>query len=298
MDKLKVSIIIPVYNGDNFVEEAIKCALSQTYSNIEVIVVNDGSTDEGKTRDVCSKYFDKISYYEKENGGCASALNFGIEKSTGDAISWLSHDDLYSSDKIEKQVCEYEKLNSNNDLYIIACWSDNITKDGKVLKRKVRKFAKKFTSREALQYMIRGNVFNGLSLLIPKSVLTKFDTKYTYILDWENWIRIAHSGISFFLMQDTLVFNRKHSNQVSQKQKDLYLKETKRLGLDLFEMFLEEKDLEMCEQICYLLSKLNIFDKDIKLYCCKNGIKYSKVKSAFLNIKSKIINFARKVLRK
>ena len=100
----KVTIIIPVYNGSNYVREAIDSALAQTYKNIEILVVNDGSTDEGATRDICLSYGDKITYYEKENGGVSTALNLGIEKMTGDYFSWLSHDDLYYPDKIEKQM--------------------------------------------------------------------------------------------------------------------------------------------------------------------------------------------------
>lgn len=68
----KVTIIIPVYNGSNYVREAIDSALAQTYKNIEILVVNDGSTDEGATRDICLSYGDKITYYEKKNGGVST----------------------------------------------------------------------------------------------------------------------------------------------------------------------------------------------------------------------------------
>ncbi len=88
-----VSIIIPVYNGANYVEEAIKSALAQTYKKIEVVVINDGSTD--KTEEIVKKYLKKVRYYKKTNGGVATALNFGISKARGSYISWLSHDDLY-----------------------------------------------------------------------------------------------------------------------------------------------------------------------------------------------------------
>src|SRR4026207_13272 len=90
-----VSIVIPVYNGANFMREAINSALAQTYKNTEVIVVNDGSTDNGLTDAIAKEYGDKICYFRKENGGCGSALNMGIANMKGDYFSWLSHDDVY-----------------------------------------------------------------------------------------------------------------------------------------------------------------------------------------------------------
>ena len=96
----KVSIIIPVYNGENYIREAIDSALSQTYKNIEIIVVNDGSKDN--TDEICKSYGKKIKYIKKENGGVATALNTGIKAAKGQYIAWLSHDDLYKENRIEK----------------------------------------------------------------------------------------------------------------------------------------------------------------------------------------------------
>ena len=98
MKKPKVSIIIPVYNGEDYLEEAIKSALNQTYKNLEIIVVDDGSKD--KTGKICEKYINKIKYLKKENGGVATALNLAIENMTGEYFSWLSHDNLYYKNKI------------------------------------------------------------------------------------------------------------------------------------------------------------------------------------------------------
>lgn len=99
-----VSIVIPVYNGSNYLKEAIDSALAQTYENCEVIVVNDGSNDAGATAEICQSYRDKIRYFEKENGGVASAINLGIKKMRGDYFAWLSHDDHFLPQKIDEQM--------------------------------------------------------------------------------------------------------------------------------------------------------------------------------------------------
>ena len=99
-----VSIVIPVYNGSNFLAQAIDSALAQSHKNLEIIVVNDGSCDDGATERIALGYGDKIRYFCKPNGGVSSALNFGIEKMKGEYFSWLSHDDLYAPDKVEREV--------------------------------------------------------------------------------------------------------------------------------------------------------------------------------------------------
>src|SRR6185436_20245230 len=106
----KVSIVIPVYNGSNYLRTAVESALAQTYSNIEIIVVNDGSTDDGDTEAIALSYGGRIKYYCKPNGHVASALNFGIRHMSGEYFSWLSHDDLYKSDKIALQMRALSEL--------------------------------------------------------------------------------------------------------------------------------------------------------------------------------------------
>lgn len=99
-----VSIVIPVYNGANYLREAIESALSQTYKNCEILVINDGSNDQGVTETIALSYGDQIRYYSKENGGVASALNLGIKEMRGSYFSWLSHDDWYYPYKIQLQL--------------------------------------------------------------------------------------------------------------------------------------------------------------------------------------------------
>lgn len=126
----KVSIIIPVYNGSNYLGEAIDSALAQTYKNIEVIVVNDGSNDGGKTEAIAKSYGDKIRYFSKENGGVSSALNLGIREMTGEWFAWLSHDDLFSPDRIEGDM---EVARNFSDARVIFCRIAEIDEKGLVV---------------------------------------------------------------------------------------------------------------------------------------------------------------------
>ncbi|MDJ0570887.1 MAG: glycosyltransferase [Pleurocapsa sp. MO_192.B19] len=104
-----ISIVVPVYNGSKYIEAAIKSILNQTYSNYEIIVVDDGSTDD--TRDKLKPYEDEICYLYQTNKGSASARNLGIKVAKGELIAFLDADDYWSMpEKLEKQV---------------ACFSEN-----------------------------------------------------------------------------------------------------------------------------------------------------------------------------
>lgn len=117
MNKPLVSIVIPVYNGADYMREAIDSALGQTYPNCEVLVINDGSNDDGRTEAVALSYGGRIRYYRKENGGVASAFNLGIQQMRGDYFSWLSHDDYYLPDKVQHQIDALQGLEADTFLY-------------------------------------------------------------------------------------------------------------------------------------------------------------------------------------
>ncbi|MDR0516771.1 MAG: glycosyltransferase [Fibromonadaceae bacterium] len=104
-----ISIIIPVYNGSNYLRDAIDSTLAQTYKNCEVIVVNDGSTDNGETDSICKSYGNRIRYFSKKNGGVSSVLNLGIREMHGEYFTWLAHDDMYYPQKLELQIKALEQ---------------------------------------------------------------------------------------------------------------------------------------------------------------------------------------------
>ena len=156
-----VSVVIPVYNGANYMTLAIDSALAQTYGNIEVIVVNDGSNDNGATARIARSYGDRIRYFEKENGGVASALNLAIGEARGQFISWLSHDDLYTSDKIERQIAYLTEEPEPNRCVIYGDYAvfSNAPSD-------VTEVALPSTSPDNFRYFITvQNILHGCTLL-------------------------------------------------------------------------------------------------------------------------------------
>src|SRR5271155_3815826 len=105
--KPRVSIIMPMYNGANYMRQAIDSALNQTWPSTEVIFVNDGLNDGGETDRIARSYGDRVRYVEKQTGGVASALNTGLEVMDGDVFCRLSHDDLHVPTKTEEQVARW-----------------------------------------------------------------------------------------------------------------------------------------------------------------------------------------------
>lgn len=106
-----VSVIIPVYNSSKTIERTIASVLDQDYPNIEIIVVNDGSTDD--TESILNKYSDKINYYFQSNAGVSAARNLGFEKSSGEFIQYLDADDLLAKNKISIQIDALIKNNAD-----------------------------------------------------------------------------------------------------------------------------------------------------------------------------------------
>lgn len=207
----KVTLVIPVYNGSNYVKDAIDSALAQTYDNLEILVVNDGSNDEGKTRNIALSYGDKIKYLEKENGGVSTALNLAIKEMTGDYLSWLSHDDMYYPNKIERQMEEIQKYDDNVILYSNF---DLINEYGEKT-RSVYLNHQMLTEKP--DYAVLRSAIGGITLLLPKKVFEEygeFDPELRCVQDYDFWFRILDK-YKFIHMEDILAMTRQHSMQDS-----------------------------------------------------------------------------------
>jgi glycosyltransferase involved in cell wall biosynthesis len=190
-----VSIIIPVFNrlpaGALYLKQAIDSVLQQTYSSIEVIVVNDGAIDEGACEQVALSYGDKIRYYVKENGGTASALNYGIGKMQGAYFSWLSHDDRYLPDKIANQMKLMSRLKNKSTL--LYSGYDLIDSQSNHLRQinPAKRFPKARLN-QGLFPVVRG-LINGCTVLIHKKCFDEiglFDESLPTTQDYDLWFRL------------------------------------------------------------------------------------------------------------
>ncbi len=209
---------MPVYNGADYMREAIDSVLAQTYKNIEVILVNDGSKDN--TEEIAKSYGDKIRYFAKENGGVASALNLALEKATGEYISWLSHDDVYYPDKLEKQIRKLSGL-EEKDRSSTILMSNYTLIDEKSKVLNIMQFHKLF-DQEKLNYPlfpILNGLVHGCTLLIPKHCFDNvgyFDEKLRATQDYDLWFKMFPCYKTIF-MPDILIKSRWHSEQGSKK---------------------------------------------------------------------------------
>ena len=168
---MKISLIIPVYNVEDFLERCLKSVENQTYKEAEVIIVNDGSTDNSyKIIDEFVARNQNFVCYTTENHGLGGARNYGLTKATGDYIVFLDSDDYIAEDCLEKFLNAAEE----NDSDIVVCNSYDVTEDGKIISfsecnvknvtTSLKETPKLLLNRPcAWAKMYRRNLFDGLS---------------------------------------------------------------------------------------------------------------------------------------
>ena len=184
----KVSVIIPTYNSAQFIVETLESVFAQTYKNYEVIVVDDGSTDN--TKEVLKPYMSKIRYIYKENGGPASARNVGIKNARGEYIAFLDSDDLWLPEKLEKQVRYFEE---HPQIYMV--FADCI-RFGEEVSNTPRNDTKYLISNDMFVNIWWYNIVPTSTVMVRKSCFEKvgfFDEakELETTEDTEMWLRIA-----------------------------------------------------------------------------------------------------------
>jgi len=200
----RVSVIIPTYNRSKLLRVAIESVLAQTYPNIEIIVVDDGSTDD--TVEVVAQYAGRVTYLKQANQDVAAARNTGIRAASGEYLTFLDDDDLILPTKIERQV---QVLASQPQVGLVHCRFYYADEDGNYLH-----IAGLLPEGEVLQRLVCSNFLWVGAPLIRRHCFDQvglFDEEIPSITaDWDMWLRIAQAGYRFACVQELLGAYRIH----------------------------------------------------------------------------------------
>lgn len=219
-----ISVIIPTYNSDKYICEAIDSVLCQTYVDYEIIVIDDGSTDN--TKKIIFDHYPMVKYHFVQNGGAASARNFGILKAQGELIAFLDADDKWLPQKLEKQSATFH---NDNKLGMVFTENSFFNEQGVT--------TDKANKRERLMHgdIVRNIFLNSYvatpTVMVLKSVFDTvglFDESLLVAEDDNMWMRIGMKyGIE--LIDESLVQCRITEGSLSRKNYNIFLGVTKHI---------------------------------------------------------------------
>lgn len=207
MDSL-ISIVTPVYNAEKFLEETILSVLNQTYTNFELILVNDCSKDNSmRIINRLMKDDHRIKCIDlKVNGGAAKARNIGIKAANGNYLAFIDSDDLWKKEKLETQI----KFMKENNIVFSYTGYDMINEEGQELGKTIK--CKKIVSyNELLKY----NIIGCLTVMIDISVIKNLSMECINHEDYATWLKILRQGYKAYGINESLALYRKRENSLS-----------------------------------------------------------------------------------
>jgi glycosyltransferase involved in cell wall biosynthesis len=224
----KVSVVMPTYNQAHFIAEAIQSALDQTFQDFEIVVVDDGSTDN--TKEVVAGFQDpRIKYIYQENRGVAAASNAGILASTGEYIAGLSSDDMWLPQNLEFKV---KLLDSRPDMSIVCSDLYEFDSDtGATLCRLWRNKSGRYLRelqdgvRQPLtEYLSKGSLFRIVTMIVRRQVFDEvgYYDESLRVEDYEMFVRILQRLSSIGIINSPLVKYRRHRGSMSRNYEYIY----------------------------------------------------------------------------
>ncbi len=266
-----VSVIIPVYNREKFIERAINSVLKQTYRNFEIIVVNDGSNDN--TANILQKYATKIRIMTLPvNKGVSYARNIGIRYAMGEYVAFLDSDDEWLENKLEEQIAY---VNRHKQIKILQTEEIWIRNGKRVNPLKKHKKYEGYIYPKCLPLCI----ISPSSVLIKREILKKvgwFDTSFPACEDYELWLRISSKYPVGLINKKLTIKYGGHEDQLSKKIPHLDKWRIKALLKILNSNFLNKKEKILTQQ--ELLRKLKIYYNGcFKHNKIKEGTQYKKL---------------------
>jgi glycosyltransferase involved in cell wall biosynthesis len=207
-----ISIIIPAYNTEHTIIETITSVQRQTFSDFEIIVINDGSTD-GTLEVIKTIKEPRLKVFSYENCGVSSARNHGISQAKGEFIAFLDADDLWTPDKLELQLAALQK---KPEIGVAYSWIYNMGEKGEFFQVGHQVF---FEGNVLAELLISNFLANGSNPLIRKQAIEsvgKFDSTLTYGEDWEFYLRLAVHW-SFVVVPKPQILYRQSSSAATTK---------------------------------------------------------------------------------
>jgi glycosyltransferase involved in cell wall biosynthesis len=206
----KVSVIIPAYNAMAYLPETLESVLNQTFTDFEVLIINDGSPD-GIVEWASEIKDSRVKLISQENQGLSGARNTGIWSSQGEYLAFLDADDIWEAKKLEKQV---EYLEKHLDVGLVSSWIANVDRNGNFIDLYDCSEGGKDLTKE----LFRSNIlYCGSTPLVRRICFEKvgfFERSLSSAADWDMWLRIAvHFPI--FVIQEPLVQYRRYPNSMS-----------------------------------------------------------------------------------
>ncbi len=221
----KVAVIIPLYNAAPFIRETLESVLGQSASDIEVVIVDDGSTDQGPA--IVQEYQEKttrVRLIHQKNSGPAQARNRGILATDSEYLAFLDSDDLWLPQKLERQLAFLEEHPE-----VALCYTDArvIDSEGRPLPHRERKFPLPVfhDPQEALEHLMLINFVVTSSVVLRRQILKEsglFSDRYLGAEDWDLWLRIARKGLISGI-REPLCLYRYHEQGLSRRRSFLLL---------------------------------------------------------------------------
>jgi GT2 family glycosyltransferase len=236
----RVSIIIPTYNCARFIKQALNSALAQAYTDSEILVVDDGSTDD--TKSIVDRYGQKVRYLYQNNKGVSSARNLALSKATGEFIAYLDADDAWYPQKLERQVAF---LDANKECGFVHSEISVINEQDEVTHvRFNRETQRQVPQGYCLLDLIKQSHIQTLTVLERRKCIDRigvFDERLRTHEDYIRWIQIAMAGWAIGYLAEPLAMYRWREGSLMANEI--------RLNEDLeriFEILLSEKSLASC----------------------------------------------------
>ena len=239
----KVTVIIPNYNNRRFIAESVESVLQQSYKNVELIVVDDGSTDSSLLE--LDKYLPRIKIIRQLNSGVAAARNAGILSSTGEFIAFLDSDDVWLPEKLKKQM----KILLESSLDLVYCGGKELKNDTVTgitflpeYEGNLYDYYKKFPTKAII-------LLGGSTVVFKKSLLTKVGIFNTAVPapteDLDFFRRMSKTGIRVGYSSEQLILYRTHESNASRRSLSSYYEGNK---FSLMEMFVQDSSIGFIER--------------------------------------------------